>query len=45
MQTAESEDWRPGFAKRAENFSEVCAQAEGWRWSRARPSPGSPAPC
>ena len=33
MQTAESEDWRPGFAKRAENFSEVCAQAEGWRWS------------
>ncbi len=33
MQTAQSEDWRPGFAKRAENFSEVCAQAEGWRWS------------
>ena len=33
MQTAHSEDWRPGFAKRAENFSEVCAQAEGWRWN------------
>ena len=33
MQTAQSEDWRPGFAKRAENFSEVCAQAEGWRWN------------
>ncbi|HEX7943635.1 MAG TPA: helix-turn-helix domain-containing protein [Phenylobacterium sp.] len=33
MQTAHSEEWRPGFAKRAENFSEVCAQAEGWRWS------------
>lgn len=33
MQTAQSEDWRPGFAKRAENFSEVCATAERWRWS------------
>ena len=33
MQTAQSEDWRPGFAKRAENFSEVCAVAESWRWS------------
>ena len=33
MQTAHSEDWRPGFAKRAENFFEVCAQADGWRWS------------
>lgn len=33
MQTAHSEEWRPGFAKRAENFSEVCAQAESWRWS------------
>ena len=33
MQTAQSDDWRPGFAKRAENFSEVCAQAERWRWS------------
>jgi hypothetical protein len=32
MQTAHSEEWRPGFAKRAENFSEVCAQADGWRW-------------
>jgi hypothetical protein len=33
MQTAHSEEWRPGFAKRAENFSEVCAQAESWRWA------------
>ena len=33
MQTIQSEDWRPGFAKRADNFSEVCAQAESWRWS------------
>lgn len=33
MQTAQSEDWRPGFAKRAENFEEVRALAERWRWS------------
>ena len=33
MQTAHSDEWRPGFAKRAENFSEVCAQAEAWRWA------------
>jgi hypothetical protein len=33
MQTAHSEEWRPGFAKRAPNFPEVVAQAEGWRWS------------
>lgn len=33
MQTAQSDDWRPGFAKRAENFPEVCAAAESWRWS------------
>lgn len=33
MQTVQSEDWRPGFAKRAENFSDVVSQAEGWRWS------------
>jgi hypothetical protein len=33
MQTAHSDEWRPGFAKRAENFSEVCAAAETWRWS------------
>ncbi len=33
MKTAHSEEWRPGFAKRAENFSAVCAQAENWRWS------------
>jgi DnaA N-terminal domain/Replication protein C N-terminal domain len=32
MQTAHSEDWRPGFAKRAENFPAVCAAAETWRW-------------
>ena len=25
------DDWRPGFAKRAENFAEVCAQADAWR--------------
>jgi len=28
-----ADDWRPGFAKRAENFAEVCAHAEAWRWS------------
>ena len=33
MQTAHSEEWRVGFAQRAQNFSEVCAQADGWRWS------------
>lgn len=33
MQTAQSDDWRPGFAKRAPNFSEVCSVAESWRWS------------
>src|ERR1700739_2578123 len=33
MQTAHSEEWRPGFAKRAENFSEVWAQAQSARWS------------
>jgi hypothetical protein len=32
MQTAHSNEWRPGFAKRADNFDEVCAQAEAWRW-------------
>src|ERR1700677_993537 len=32
MQTAQSNDWRPGFAKRADNFDEVCAKAEAWRW-------------
>jgi hypothetical protein len=32
MQTAQSDDWRPGFAKRADNFDEVCAKAEAWRW-------------
>ena len=33
MQTAHSEEWRPGFAKRAENFSVVCANAQSWRWA------------
>jgi len=32
MQTARSDDWRPGFAKRADNFDQVCAKAEAWRW-------------
>ncbi len=33
MQSASSDDdWRPGFAKRAPNFAEVCEQAERWRW-------------
>lgn len=33
MQTASSDDdWRPGFAKRAANFAEVCERAERWRW-------------
>ncbi|MER8124736.1 hypothetical protein ABS198_20865, partial [Acinetobacter baumannii] len=27
-----SDDWRPGFAKRAPNFDAVCAQARAWRW-------------
>jgi hypothetical protein len=33
MQTVHSDEWRPGFAKRADNFSAVCAAAETWRWS------------
>ena len=33
MQTVQSDDWRPGLAKRADNFPEVCAAAEAWRWS------------
>ena len=33
MQTVQSDDWRPGFAKRADNFSAVCAAAETWRWA------------
>src|SRR6202166_4040833 len=33
MQTASSDDdWRPGFAKRAPNFAQVCERAERWRW-------------
>jgi len=33
MQTASpDDDWRPGFAKRAPNFAEVCERAERWRW-------------
>jgi hypothetical protein len=26
------DDWRPGFAKRAPNFAEVCDRAQQWRW-------------
>jgi hypothetical protein len=26
------EDWKPGFAKRADNFEEVCRRASTWRW-------------
>ncbi|MEW6597810.1 MAG: helix-turn-helix domain-containing protein [Pseudomonadota bacterium] len=33
MQTVQSDDWRPGFAKRADNFPAVCAAAETWRWA------------
>jgi hypothetical protein len=33
MQTAQSDGYRPGFAKRADNFPEVCATADSWRWS------------
>jgi hypothetical protein len=33
MQTEPSDDWRPGLAKRADNFPDVCAAAEAWRWS------------
>ena len=33
MQSASTDDdWRPGFAKRAPNFDEVCERAERWRW-------------
>jgi hypothetical protein len=32
MQTAQSEDWRPGFAKRADNFDEVRANGRRWQW-------------
>ena len=33
MDTASSAgDWRPGFAKRAPNFAQVCDSAERWRW-------------
>jgi hypothetical protein len=33
MQTVSpDDDWRPGFAKRAPNFAEVCDRAERWRW-------------
>lgn len=34
MQTVEAlDDWRPGFAKRAANFAEVCDRARNWTWS------------
>lgn len=33
MRTAHSDgEWRPGFAKRAPNFDEVCEKARAWRW-------------
>lgn len=38
MQTAELEDdWRPGFAKRAPNFDQVCESARQWRWTEDWP--------
>ncbi len=30
---ARDADWRPGTAKRAGNFEEVCSRAQDWRWS------------
>jgi len=33
MLSASTDDaWRPGFAKRAPNFDEVCERAQRWRW-------------
>lgn len=32
-EAATDDGWRPGFAKRADNFDVVCAKAEGWRWA------------
>jgi len=29
---ASPDAWRPGFAKRAENFEQVCQTARSWRW-------------
>ena len=41
MQTATSmDDWRPGFAKRADNFHEVCDLAQAWRWEPGTETPG-----
>ncbi len=33
MQTAHSQEWRVGFAKRADNFEDVRARGDSWRWS------------
>jgi len=32
LSASEDDAWRPGFAKRAANFEEVCERAERWRW-------------
>jgi hypothetical protein len=32
LSASTDDDWRPGFAKRAANFDEVCDRAERWRW-------------
>ena len=32
LSASTDDDWRPGFAKRAANFDEVCERAERWRW-------------
>jgi hypothetical protein len=32
LSASPDDDWRPGFAKRAPNFAEVCERAERWRW-------------
>jgi len=32
LSASSDDDWRPGFAKRAPNFDEVCDRAERWRW-------------
>ena len=32
LSASSDDDWRPGFAKRAANFDEVCERAERWRW-------------
>ena len=32
LSASDDDAWRPGFAKRAANFEEVCERAERWRW-------------